>query len=87
MTKPQLLWLGFYFICQSVIVLFLRLLMTSIKSVTCRCLRAESLQVWFRWMTQQNLILANPAADLELPRLGGSVSGPETRVGAKCWSR
>ncbi|MCD1125593.1 site-specific tyrosine recombinase XerC [Jinshanibacter sp. LJY008] len=29
----------------------------------------QPLQVWFRWMTQQGLILANPAADLELPRL------------------
>lgn len=29
----------------------------------------QPVQVWFRWMTQQNLILANPAADLELPRL------------------
>ncbi|KIQ51419.1 hypothetical protein TA05_10275 [Citrobacter rodentium] len=29
----------------------------------------QPLQVWFRWMTKQNLILANPAADLELPRL------------------
>lgn len=29
----------------------------------------QPLQVWFKWMTQQHLILANPAADLELPRL------------------
>ncbi|ELM8658205.1 phage integrase N-terminal SAM-like domain-containing protein, partial [Escherichia coli] len=29
----------------------------------------QPIQVWFRWMAQQNLILANPAADLELPRL------------------
>ncbi|AWH87073.2 site-specific tyrosine recombinase XerC [Limnobaculum parvum] len=29
----------------------------------------QPLQVWFRWMAKQNLILANPAADLELPRL------------------
>ncbi|NRN30808.1 site-specific tyrosine recombinase XerC [Photorhabdus heterorhabditis] len=29
----------------------------------------EPLKVWFKWMTKQNLILANPAADLELPRL------------------
>lgn len=29
----------------------------------------QPLQVWFRWMTQQSLILANPAADLELPGL------------------
>jgi integrase/recombinase XerD len=27
------------------------------------------LVVWFRWLTRQNLILANPAADLELPKL------------------
>ena len=27
------------------------------------------LVVWFRWMSKQNLILANPAADLELPKL------------------
>lgn len=29
----------------------------------------QPLQVWFRWMTRQHLILANPAADLELPKL------------------
>lgn len=29
----------------------------------------QPLQVWFRWMTKQGIILANPAADLELPRL------------------
>lgn len=29
----------------------------------------QPLQVWFRWMTRQHLILANPAADLELPGL------------------
>ncbi|PAA95164.1 site-specific tyrosine recombinase XerC [Serratia fonticola] len=29
----------------------------------------QPLQVWFRWMVKQRLILANPAADLELPRL------------------
>ncbi|OON33528.1 recombinase XerD [Izhakiella australiensis] len=28
----------------------------------------QPLQVWFRWMAKQGLILANPAADLELPR-------------------
>lgn len=27
------------------------------------------LQVWFSWMAKQGVILANPAADLELPRL------------------
>ncbi|RRN94687.1 site-specific tyrosine recombinase XerC, partial [Pectobacterium aquaticum] len=29
----------------------------------------QPLQVWFKWMTKQHLILANPAADLELPKL------------------
>ena len=29
----------------------------------------QPLQVWFSWMSGQGLILANPAADLELPRL------------------
>ena len=29
----------------------------------------QPLQVWFRWLAKQNLILANPAADLELPWL------------------
>ncbi len=29
----------------------------------------QPLQVWFSWMVKQGLILANPAADLELPRL------------------
>lgn len=29
----------------------------------------QPLMVWFSWMTKQSLILANPAADLELPRL------------------
>lgn len=29
----------------------------------------QPLQVWFRWMAQQSLILANPASDLTLPRL------------------
>ncbi|MDI9106443.1 recombinase XerD [Serratia marcescens] len=29
----------------------------------------QPVQVWFKWLTQQSLILANPAADLELPRL------------------
>lgn len=28
----------------------------------------QPIQEWFSWMTQQNLLLANPAADLELPR-------------------
>ncbi|WP_448511198.1 site-specific tyrosine recombinase XerC [Photorhabdus sp. MH8.4] len=28
----------------------------------------QPLQVWFKWLTKQNLILANPAADIELPR-------------------
>jgi len=29
----------------------------------------QPLQVWFSWLAKQGLILANPAADLELPRL------------------
>lgn len=29
----------------------------------------DPLRVWFSWMTKQNLILANPAADLTLPRI------------------
>ncbi|MEX9225972.1 site-specific tyrosine recombinase XerC [Providencia rettgeri] len=29
----------------------------------------QPLQVWFKWLTKQSLILANPAADLELPKL------------------
>lgn len=29
----------------------------------------QPLQVWFSWLTKQHLILANPAADLELPKL------------------
>ncbi|QLH62046.1 site-specific tyrosine recombinase XerC [Serratia symbiotica] len=29
----------------------------------------QPLQVWFSWMAKQGLILANPAVDLELPRL------------------
>ncbi|MEA9393571.1 site-specific tyrosine recombinase XerC [Acerihabitans sp. TG2] len=29
----------------------------------------QPLVVWFRWMTRQGLLLANPAADLELPKL------------------
>lgn len=28
------------------------------------------LRVWFRWMARQNYVLHNPAADLELPRIG-----------------
>jgi len=31
------------------------------------------LRVWFRWMTRQNLILHNPASEIELPRLGRSL--------------
>lgn len=27
------------------------------------------IQVWFKWMSKQNLILSNPASDLELPKL------------------
>ena len=29
----------------------------------------QPIQVWFKWLTKQSLILANPAADLELPKL------------------
>lgn len=29
----------------------------------------QPLMVWFSWLTKRHLILANPAADLELPRL------------------
>jgi len=29
----------------------------------------QPLQVWFSWMAKQSVILANPAADLELPKL------------------
>lgn len=29
----------------------------------------QPLQVWFSWLAKQGIILANPAADLELPRL------------------
>lgn len=29
----------------------------------------QPIQVWFKWLTKQSLLLANPAADLELPRL------------------
>lgn len=29
----------------------------------------SALMVWFSWMTKQHIILANPAADLEIPRL------------------
>ena len=32
--------------------------------------RLVALRAWFRWMTRQNLILHNPASELELPRLG-----------------
>ncbi len=31
----------------------------------------QSLQAWFRWLTRNNHIAANPAADLELPRKPG----------------
>lgn len=31
------------------------------------------LRVWFRWMARQNHIAANPAAELELPRIGRSL--------------
>src|SRR5271155_2738954 len=32
--------------------------------------RLVPLRVWFKWMTRQNLILHNPASEIELPRLG-----------------
>ena len=35
--------------------------------------RLVPLRVWFRWMTRQNLILHNPASEIELPRLGRSL--------------
>jgi len=30
--------------------------------------RLSTLRAWFKWMTRQNLLLYNPAADIELPR-------------------
>jgi integrase/recombinase XerD len=35
--------------------------------------RLVPLRVWFRWMTRQNLILHNPASEIELPKLGRSL--------------
>ena len=35
--------------------------------------RLVPLRVWFKWMTRQNLILHNPASEIELPRLGRSL--------------
>ena len=32
--------------------------------------RLIPLRVWFKWMTRQNLILHNPASEIDLPRLG-----------------
>jgi integrase/recombinase XerD len=32
--------------------------------------RVATLKDWFRWLTRQNLILHNPASELELPRMG-----------------
>ena len=32
--------------------------------------RLVPLRVWFKWMTRQNLILHNPASEIDLPRLG-----------------
>ena len=32
--------------------------------------RLVALRCWFRWLTRQNLILHNPASELELPRMG-----------------
>ncbi len=31
--------------------------------------RIVAIRTWFRWMARQNLIVSNPASDLELPRL------------------
>ncbi|CCP06044.1 Tyrosine recombinase xerC 2 [Erwinia amylovora MR1] len=44
---------------------------TNGEALTSRTQRTtlQPLQVWFSWMAKQGLILANPAADLELPRL------------------
>jgi len=30
--------------------------------------RLVALRCWFRWLTRQNLILHNPASEIELPR-------------------
>ena len=32
--------------------------------------RLVPLRVWFKWMTRENLILHNPASEIDLPRLG-----------------
>jgi integrase/recombinase XerD len=32
--------------------------------------RLVPLRVWFKWMTRQNLILHNPASEIDLPRVG-----------------
>ncbi|MFU9137812.1 site-specific tyrosine recombinase XerC [Erwinia tasmaniensis] len=40
----------------------------------------QPLQVWFSWMAKQGLILANPAADLELPRLEKRLPRLEKRL-------
>src|ERR1700686_1137344 len=32
--------------------------------------RLVPLRVWFRWMTRQNQVLANPASEKDLPKLG-----------------
>jgi integrase/recombinase XerD len=32
--------------------------------------RLAPLRVWFKWMVKQNYLLANPASEIELPRIG-----------------
>ena len=43
-----------------------------------------SIKLWFKWLTRQHHILANPAADLELPKiprgLPRSVPSPHSEV-------
>lgn len=39
-------------------------------SVSTQCNRLNALKSWFRWLTRQHYLLANPAADLELPHQG-----------------
>jgi integrase/recombinase XerD len=36
-------------------------------------MRLRALKGWFRWMTRQNLLLHNPASELELPKLGSTL--------------
>ena len=32
--------------------------------------RLAPVRVWFKWLVKQNYLLANPASEIELPRLG-----------------